>query len=97
MKKNTLKGSGDRPITKSFGEVLQQLRRDRGLSQEELGFASGYHRTYISLLERGQKSPSIRTIFELSKALKVEPSEIIERVQSIVAYHSKNKHKSNSV
>jgi len=77
MKKNTSKGSEDRPIAKSFSQVLQQLRRDRGLSQEELGFASGYHRTYISLLERGLKSPSLRTIFELAKALKVEPSEVI--------------------
>ena len=68
MKKNTSKGSEDRPIAKSFGQVLQQLRRDSGLSQEELGFASGYHRTYISLLERGHKSPSLRTIFELAKA-----------------------------
>jgi transcriptional regulator with XRE-family HTH domain len=97
MKKNTSKGSKDRPIAKSFGHVLQQLRRDRGLSQEELGFASGYHRIYISLLERGHKSPSLRTIFELAKALKVEPSEIVERVQSFVTYHSKNRHKINSV
>jgi len=77
MKKNTSKGSEDRPIAKSFGQVLQQLRHDRKLSQEELGFASGYHRTYISLLERGHKSPSLRTIFELAQALKVEPSEVI--------------------
>jgi len=97
MKKNTSKGSEDRPITKSFGQVLQQLRRDRKFSQEELGFASGYHRTYISLLERGHKSPSLRTIFELAKALKVEPSEMIERVQSLATYHSKSRHKINSV
>ncbi|HDM75264.1 MAG TPA: XRE family transcriptional regulator [Deltaproteobacteria bacterium] len=89
MKKNASKGPEDRPIAKSFGQVLQQLRRDRGLSQEELGFASGYHRTYISLLERGHKSPSLRTIFELAKALKVEPSEIVERVQSLATYRSK--------
>jgi transcriptional regulator with XRE-family HTH domain len=95
MKKNTSKDSEDRPIAKSFGQVLQQLRRDHGLSQEELGFASGYHRTYISLLERGRKSPSLRTIFELAKAFKVNPSEIVERVQSLATYHSKNKHKIN--
>jgi transcriptional regulator with XRE-family HTH domain len=77
MKKNASKGSKDRLITKSFGQVIQRLRRDREFSQEELGFASGYHRTYIGLLERGQKSPSLRTIFELAKALKVGPSEVI--------------------
>ena len=47
-----------------------------------LGFESGYHRTYISLLERGQKSPSLQTIFNLSKALKIEPAELIKLVES---------------
>ena len=82
MKKNGPRSPEDRSIAKSFGNVLKQLRQDRGLSQEKLGFASGYHRTYISLLERGEKSPSLRTIFRLAQALKVEPSEMVERVQS---------------
>ena len=82
MKKNGPRSPEDGSIAKSFGKVLKQLRQDCGLSQEELGFASGYHRTYISLLERGEKSPSLRTIFRLAQALKVEPSEMVERVQS---------------
>jgi len=52
------------------------------LSQEDLGFKSGYHRTYISLLERGKKSPSLQTIFRLSEALNIDPSELIKQVQS---------------
>ncbi|MCX5829944.1 MAG: helix-turn-helix transcriptional regulator [Deltaproteobacteria bacterium] len=64
-----------------FGEVLRQLRLERGLSQEGLGFQSGYHRTYISLLERGQKSPSLQTIFRLAGALSVAPDEIIRAMQ----------------
>jgi len=47
---------------KAFGPVLQQVRRERGLSQEQLGFDSGYHRTYISFLERGKKNPTLSTI-----------------------------------
>lgn len=46
-----------------FGEELRKLREEKGLSQEKLGFESGYHRTYISQLERGQKSPSLKTLF----------------------------------
>ena len=69
-------------LGKAFGSVLRRLRQDRGLSQEGLGFESGYHRTYISILERGQKSPSLQTIFNLSKALKIEPAELIKQVES---------------
>jgi transcriptional regulator with XRE-family HTH domain len=79
-----MKDSGNpqgKTIEKSFGEVLRQIRQNRNLSQESLGFMSGYHRTYISLLERGQKSPSLQTVFQLAKALKIEPSEIIKHVQ----------------
>ena len=88
MKRNIPKSPEDRSIEKFFGLVLQQLRKERGLSQEELGFESGYHRTYISLLERGKKSPSLQTIFQLAKALKVEPSEIVERIQILAAPRS---------
>lgn len=72
------------PMTpeKAFGEVLRDIRRQRGISQEELGFESGYHRTYISLLERGQKSPSLNTIFQIAIALEISPSEMIRRVQA---------------
>ena len=89
MKKSSPKGDGDRSVAKLFGQALRQLRLERGMSQEELGFASGYHRTYISLLERGKKSPSLQTIFQLAKALNVEPSQMVERVQSGEAARSK--------
>jgi transcriptional regulator with XRE-family HTH domain len=66
---------------KAFGRVLRELRRDRGISQEELGFESGYHRTYVGLLERGQKSPSLRAVFRLAAALRVKPSQMVEQVE----------------
>lgn len=65
----------------TFGKVLQSLRRERGLSQEALGYNSGYHRTYISLLERGQKSPSLKTIFKLATALDVKVSSLIKLIE----------------
>jgi len=67
---------------KVFGQILQEFRQKRGLSQEQLGFESGYHRTYISLLERGRKSPSLNTIFRLSTALKITPSEMLQRIEA---------------
>jgi len=69
-------------LERLFGQLLQEIRKKRGLSQEDLGFESGYHRTYISLLERGLKNPSLKTIFQLAKALKVRPSEMIQRIEN---------------
>lgn len=65
----------------SFGKTLKRLREERGLSQEELGYESGYHRTYISQLERGQKSPSIQTIFQLARALNLKPHALVQSVE----------------
>jgi len=89
MEKSITRSPKEKSVEKSFGQVLRQLREEHGLSQEELGLESGYHRTYISLLERGQKNPSLQTIFQLAKALNVEPSEIVERVQTIIDTRSK--------
>jgi transcriptional regulator with XRE-family HTH domain len=69
---------------RAFGRVLQQIRAERGLSQEVLGFESGYHRTYISFLERGKKSPSLSTIMDLAETLCVPASEILRRVESLL-------------
>jgi transcriptional regulator with XRE-family HTH domain len=51
------------------------------MSQEELAHISGYHRNYFGILERGEKSPSLRTLFNLAGALTISPSEILRRVE----------------
>lgn len=68
-------------LAEAFSSVLREVRKKRGLSQEALGFESGYHRTYVSLLERGLKSPSLQTIFNLARALDILPSEMLSRVE----------------
>ena len=65
----------------AFGQVIRELREKQGLSQEELSFAANRHRTYVSLIERGRNSPSMRTLWVLADALGVEPADIIRRVQ----------------
>jgi transcriptional regulator with XRE-family HTH domain len=72
-------------IKHSFGKALKKLREERWLSQEELGYESGYHRTYISQLERGQKSPSLQTIFQLAQALNMKPHELVQAVEDHLA------------
>jgi len=72
------------PQDRAFGMALREVRNTRSLSQEELSFECGSHRTYIGQLERGQKSPSLRTIFKLAKALKVLPSELVRRSEAVL-------------
>lgn len=60
-----------------FGEVLREIRHENKLSQEELAFKCGLDRTYISLLERGKRKPTITTVFILAEALMVSPTQLI--------------------
>ena len=68
----------------AFGLALRNLRKESGLSQELLAHDAGMERNYISLLELGRNSASIRTIFKLSLALGVTPSEFLAQVESIL-------------
>jgi transcriptional regulator with XRE-family HTH domain len=68
-------------IENAFGNVLKQLRENNGLSQENLAFDSDLDRTYISMLERGLRKPTINTIFSISQALNMKPSELIRLVE----------------
>ena len=71
-------------ITEAFGVALKNLRELRCLSQEKLAHTSGLHRTYISLLERGEKSPSIETVNKLSKALDVSMSQFFLLTEDVI-------------
>jgi transcriptional regulator with XRE-family HTH domain len=68
----------------AFGRVLREIRQSRSVSQEELAVKSGYHRTYIGQVERGEKSPSLRTIFNLAGTLDVNPSGMLSKVERIL-------------
>ena len=68
-------------IAKVFGDVLRELRKHAKLNQEALAHASGVDRTYISLLERGLRQPSLKSIFSICSALGIQPSEMIAIVE----------------
>lgn len=66
---------------RAFGEVLREVRKDRGISQMDLFMESGIDRTYISAVERGIQSPTIRMIVRFAKCLRVRPSELVRRME----------------
>ena len=65
----------------SFGAAVRELRRQRGLSQEDLGFEADLDRTYISGIERGVRNPTLTSIWRLAKALEVAPSRLLKAAE----------------
>jgi transcriptional regulator with XRE-family HTH domain len=70
-----------RRLASAIGTALRQLREKAGLSQETLGFEFELHRTYISMLERGQRMPSVPTLFALGEFLGASPVEVMRIVE----------------
>lgn len=64
-----------------LGNELRKAREAAGLTQEEVSFRAGVHRTYVSLLERDKKSPTVAVLLRLCAALGVRASELIRRVE----------------
>ncbi|MCH6205446.1 MULTISPECIES: helix-turn-helix domain-containing protein [Brucella] len=70
-------------IRSVIGLNVQKIRRERRISQEELGFRASKTRAYISGLEAGKRNPTILTLMALSEALDVELDELLRRNQKI--------------
>jgi len=68
-------------ITAALGRAICQLRKLRGLSQEKLAELAGIHRTYVSQLERGLKSPTVTVLYKLSAALNTSLSQVCRRLE----------------
>ncbi len=68
-------------IQDTFGKAVREARMTVGISQEELADRSGLHRTYISLLERGQRNPSLAVIEEISHALGISMVDLVGRIE----------------
>ena len=70
-----------RRLKHAFGTVVRECRRERKLSQEQLGFEAGLTRNFISLVELGQRSPTLDTIEALAQALGISASALIARAE----------------
>jgi len=64
-----------------FGKILQTKRLESGLSQEQLAQQCNLDRTYISLLERGLRQPTITSLFNISKVLGIKASELLKLLE----------------
>ena len=70
-------------VIQSFGSALRKLRKEKGLTQEQLGFEADIQRIYVSKLELGQQQPSLTTIFKLANGLSCSASELIRLKEEV--------------
>lgn len=63
-------------IVITFGERVRELRKEKEISQEELADRAGVHRTYVGMIERGEKNITIVNIQKIAKALGVGIKEL---------------------
>ena len=68
-------------LDKYFAVTLKALREREGLTQEKLALISGLDRTYISLLERGLRTPTVKTLWSSCSALNIDPSEFVLKLE----------------
>lgn len=61
-----------------FGDKVRELRKEKGLSQEELSFKADLHRTYIGMIERAEKNITLINIEKIAKALNVEIKDLLD-------------------
>lgn len=71
-------------LREAFGRLLKELREERGLSQSELALESDLDQTFVSLLERGQRQPSLLSLFALCEALDIEPHIVVRRLKAAI-------------
>ena len=67
------------PILLSFGKRVQELRKTKGISQEELASVAGVHRTYIGMIERAEKNITLCNIEKIANALNISISDLFPK------------------
>ena len=65
----------------AFGQALRHARTKRKWTQTDLALRAGVDRNYVSLIELGRNSPSVRMMYRLCDALDIEPSDLLKDVE----------------
>ena len=68
--------------SKIVGEAIAYFRKKKGVSQEVLSGLSAIGRTHLSAIERGERKPTLETLYRISCALDVNMSEIVQEIEN---------------
>ncbi len=72
--------SNEEELLHRFGRGIRRLREKRNLSQEDFAELADVHRTYVGMLERGEKSPTLGTVAAWARAFGLRPSDLLREV-----------------
>ena len=64
-----------------FGQRVRVLRKEKALTQEELADRANVHRTFIGMIERGEKNATLVTIIRISGALEIPAMELMRELE----------------
>lgn len=65
-------------LLNEFGDRIKQLRLQKNISQEKLSFLTGFHRTYIGMIERGERNISLSNMAVFAKVFEINISELLD-------------------
>ncbi|POY38741.1 XRE family transcriptional regulator [Flavobacterium alvei] len=65
-------------LLNEFGGRIKQLRLQKNISQEKLSFLTGFHRTYIGMIERGERNISLSNMAVFAKVFEINISELLD-------------------
>ena len=82
------KARDDDPNLRAFGRAVQEMRREIGMTQEDLASKAGIHRTYLSDVERGQRNLGLQNIVAIAHGLRVYPYHLMKRVTWVGDYRT---------
>lgn len=67
---------------KIVGRVIMGFRKNKGISQEVLSGLADIGRTHLSAIERGERKPTLETLYRISTALDVKMSDIVKEIEN---------------
>lgn len=70
-------------VTNKLGQLLKELRIAKGMSQEQLADYSRVHRTYIGMVERGEKNITIVSLSRITKGLGISLSDLMKQLENV--------------
>lgn len=65
----------------SVGNAIAKVRQEKGITQEVLSGLADIGRTHLSAIERGERKPTLETLWRIARALDLRPSQLVNRIE----------------